>query len=149
MEINYIKKILNIIQKLSEWKYIEYIYLDKDILNDFEYYLSEFKNKIIITKNINDYYEMLTIQDNNTYTPTIINSVPIIDLIIINQDDDNLKKYGDIHTIYLKKLNNDLIYVNDKLTKTHIIHTKHEEIILQGSGLDIKLLNHSTHASNC
>ncbi|OED29722.1 hypothetical protein [Methanosphaera sp. WGK6] len=145
MKIKYITKILTIIKKLSDWKHIEYIYLDEEILYDFHYYLTEFKNKIIVTKTHDNQYKMLTVNNDNTYTSTIINKVPIIDLILINQEDNNLKKYTDSHTIYLKKLNNHMIYITDNLKKTQIINTEYEEIILQGTGLNTKLLDYQIH----
>lgn len=131
---------------MSEIKECEYIYID-DLNNEIlDTQLPE--NKIFITQNsLNEYlmFETKDIQPNgHINNMTKINYKQKVDLIIINNDTPkhNIENIIDQDTIITKKLNPNIIYMEDCRKERCVIITEHEKLIIDGRGTDTKIQVH-------
>ena len=132
--VNNIFKNLNIISEINE---SEYVYLDKI---DLQYINNQLlKNKIVITKKINNYYMFENNYLDNTKDMTKLDYKQIVDLIILNNTEKGLTKdieeLIDNDTIIIKNLGNNIIYIEDKKKEEKIIITGCEKIVIKGNGI--------------
>lgn len=133
-----VKKIINIPNEYSEINDCEYIYIDTIDLKNLNN--SIFKNKTILTKKFDDYF----ILENTISTKpglTKLNYKHIVDLLILNNTtiQRDLHEIIDQDTIIIKKLEDNIIYVEDTRKNIKMIITPYEKIIIKNNGINTNL----------
>lgn len=118
----------------------EYIYIEDIDLQDVNNPL--LKNKIIITRKINDYYMLENTNITTKPKLTKLNYNHIVDLLILNKQTKNyesLRKIMDEDTILLKNLGQNVLYMEDIKKQIKMILTPYEKIILSNNGINTQM----------
>lgn len=139
-ELFIVENLLNDIKTDNEINNCEYIYIEdidlQDVNNPF------LKNKIIITRKINDYYMFENTNITTKPKMTKLNYNHIVDLLILNNQAKNyanLEEIMDEDTILLKNLGNNVLYIEDIKKQIKIILTPYEKIILSKDGINTQM----------
>lgn len=137
-----LNRIISILESSSEWKEIEYIFIDNKLNINSKLFKRLSENKIIIRQEDNDKLNMCDNNDENI--STTLNFIPTADLIIISNNIPTngkiIEKIIDKHTIISKVLSNDIYYITNFTNDIHIFITKNHMYIFKGHGIDMTLL---------